>query len=187
MLLSPSRGFLPKSKAMQAQRAPLFALALALIPAGCGERTPNKGGVGGSTTPPYIRAEAGDPTARDRTPVRIGELGPAFAACNARGAVRERAGGGPVPVRAAPFEPAAEIDRLGMGASFFICSRSLDQRWFGIVYDTDGDAAERCGVSAPVSRGRDYAGPCRAGWVPSARVRLVSGAPQQLPVERNSL
>lgn len=165
---------------MKAQR--VIALA-ALLLAGCGERAPEQGGTGGSTTPPYVRAEAGEPMAGERTPVRIGELGPNFAACNGRGAVRERAGGGPAPVRAAPYEPAAEIDRLAPGATFSLCSRSHDQRWFGIVYDETGAAAERCGVAAPVPARRDYDGPCNAGWVPSARVRLLTGAADRLPAE----
>ena len=100
-------------------------------------------------------------------PVRIGELGPNFPACNAVGAIR-RAGDAAIPVRAAPFEAA---DRTGEAAGrFFICARSLDQKWFGIVYG--GDA---CGVSAPVPRRVEYAGPCRSGWVSSALVRLVAG------------
>lgn len=166
---------------MHTQRAFLAVLALA----GCGERADQN--AQGSTTPPYVRAEPEDPMLADAvTPVRIGELGPNFAACNARGAVRERVGGGDVPVRAAPFEQAHAIDSLGPGAEFFICSRTHDQRWFGIVYDEGGTATERCGVSAPVGSRRPYQGPCAAGWVPSARVRLVSGVPHQLPAERDA-
>ncbi len=161
-------------------KARLAFLSFSLLLAGCGERTPNKDGVGGSTTPPYVRHEAA-PLNGAAMPVRIGELGPGFAACNGRGATRERAGGGPVPVRAAPFEPAVEIDRLGPGAEFFLCARTHDQRWFGIVYDQGGQATERCGVSGPATARRDYEGPCAAGWVPSARVRLVTGAAHQLP------
>ncbi len=168
---------------MTAQRIPGFALSLplALLLIGCGgERAPVPEGQG-SSTPPYVRAEADDPLQGGAvTPVRIGELGPNFAACNARGATRERAGADHVPVRAAPFDPAEEIDRLPEGAQFFICSRSHDQRWFGIVYDSGGIAAERCGVSAPIGRRTNYEGPCAAGWVPSNLVRLISGVPHQL-------
>lgn len=165
---------------MKAQAALLLA---SLAAAGCGERTPDTGSQG-STTPPYVRAEADDPLLDDTvTPVRVGELGSNFAACNARGTTRDRVGGGPVPVRAAPFEQAQQIDRLEPGAEFFICSRSHDQRWFGIVYDEGGQAGDRCGVADPVPARRDYQGPCAAGWVPSVRVRLNSGAQAQLPVE----
>lgn len=127
----------------------------------------------GSTTPRYERAgEAASPLEAATRPVRIGELGPSFAACNARGTAR--AGSDAIAVRAAPYEPALELGSLPAGAHFFVCSRSLDQKWFGIVYDEDGTAAERCGVSRPVPSRRDYAGPCRSGWVSSAAVKLVA-------------
>ncbi len=166
---------------MKAQ--PGAILAFLLLLAGCGERVADNGDGEGSTTPPYVRPESNALLNDAVTPVRVGELGPNFAACNGRGATRDRAGGGPVPVRAAPFEQAEEIDRLAAGAEFFICSRSHDQRWFGIVYDEGGEAAERCGVSAPLPARRDYQGPCAAGWVPSARIRLISGLPHQLPTQ----
>lgn len=161
---------------MKAQPAAILGLGLLC---GCGERAPDPDSQG-STTPPYVRAETNSPMAETVTPVRIGETGPSFAACNARGAVRERVGGD-VPVRAAPFDQSAQIDRLSAGAQFFICSRTHDQRWFGIVYDEGGQASERCGVSAPVPRRRTYPGPCAAGWVASARIRLVSGLSHEVP------
>jgi hypothetical protein len=159
--------------------------ALLLVPillAGCGERGENRQGPGGSTTPPLVRDDS-DPTLLSElvTPVRIGELGPNFAACNGRGAVRERGPATAAAVRAAPFDRAAEIDRLEPGADFFICARSQDAAWFGIVYDEGGRAAERCGVAAPAPAPRAYLGPCAAGWVRSAGVQLVSGVPHQLP------
>lgn len=161
-------------------KAQLGLAALMLLTA-CGERAPDLNAQG-STTPPYVRVEDNSSVLRDTvTPVRVGELGPSFAACNARGAVRERASAEAVPVRAAPFEVNEEIDYLAAGAQFFICSRTQDQRWLGIVYDSGGEAAERCGVSAPIPSRRNYGGPCAAGWVPSARVRLVSGVAHQLP------
>lgn len=161
---------------MTAQRVVLFA---ALLLAGCGERVASDQAGGGATTPPYVRAEE-DPTVLNQTvtPVRVGELGPSFDACAARGATRARAV--PVPVRAAPFDAAESIDRLGDGAQFFICSRSHDQRWFGIVYDAGGEASARCEVDRPTPRRRDYQGPCAAGWVASAMVALISGEPHQL-------
>lgn len=158
-------------------------LLVPLLLAGCGERAPNQGGIAGSTTPPYVREES-DPSLLNQleTPVRIGELGPNFAACVARGATRDRGQQAPVPVRSAPYERAGEIDRLALGSEFFICARTQDQRWFGIVYDEGGRASARCGVDGPIAPRRDYRGPCAAGWVSSARVRLISGVPQQLPI-----
>jgi hypothetical protein len=157
-------------------------LLLPLLLAGCGERAANEQGVEGSTTPPYVREDS-DPSLLSQLeqPVRIGELGPNFAACSARGATRDRGPAQSITVRAAPYDRAGEIDRLDQGAEFFICSRTQDQRWFGIVYDAGGRATERCGVDRRVAARRAYLGPCAAGWVPSARVRLISGVPHQLP------
>jgi hypothetical protein len=165
---------------MSAQRVAILLLTML---AGCGERPSMNQSDEGSTTPPYVRAE-NDPSllANMVQPVRIGELGANFAACNARGTTRDRGGPEPVPVRAAPYEQTEQIAQLDPGAQFFICSRTYDQRWFGIVYDEGGQASERCGVSAPVAERRNYGGPCAAGWVPSAAVRLKTGVPHELPV-----
>jgi hypothetical protein len=161
---------------MKARAALLFT---AVMLAGCGERAPQNRAAEGSTTPPYVRDDS-DSTVLNQleTPVRIGELGPSFAACNAHGAVRLRGPAAPLPVRAAPFDAAGEIDRLEANAEFFICTRSQDERWFGVVYDEGGRATARCGVDAPSPQRRAYLGPCAAGWVPSARVRLLSGVPR---------
>lgn len=169
-------------------RAQSWSMAGSLLPllllAACGEPAVVNETGQGSTTPPYVRAESSPSLLADLVqPVRVGELGPSFAACNSRGATRDRVTGGPVPVRAAPFEQSDVIAQLAAGSDFFICSRSNDQRWFGIVYDEGGRATERCGVSNPVPSRRNYGGPCAAGWVPSASVRLVSGVPHQLPAE----
>jgi hypothetical protein len=123
------------------------------------------------------RAAAGGPNLLTTTvtPVMIGELGPNFAACNAQGQVRERASEGAIPVRAAPFEPAQEKAQLPSGSSFFICDRSHDQRWLGIVYDSNRQANRSCGVSAPIRNAREYEGPCDSGWVAASQVRSISG------------
>lgn len=164
---------------MKAQRAyvPLLMLAMA----GCGERAPADLNAQGSTTPAYERVES-EPLLNDaQMPVRIGELGSGFPACSARGATRDRVALEPVPVRAAPFEQAQEIDQLPRDARFFVCSRTHDQRWFGIIYDEGGQTTERCGVSASIPTRRAYSGPCAAGWVASAAVRMVSSVPDPLP------
>lgn len=105
------------------------------------------------------------------TPVRIGEAGPAFRACQATGTTRNPAGAA-LAVRAGPFDSAAATGSIAPGARFHVCDRSIDQSWLGIVYEA---AAADCGVSVPVASERDYAGPCRQGWVASAAVRLVAG------------
>ncbi|HEX8644700.1 MAG TPA: hypothetical protein VF702_12390 [Allosphingosinicella sp.] len=169
---------------MQSQFAALPLLLAAIAVAGCDqahEPPPSQG----STTPAYERAEV-RPLVPEELPVRIGELGPNFAACNAVGRFRERAVTEPVPVRAAPFEQARETARIAPGGQFFICTRSHDQRWFAIVWDAASGAGPSCGVSRPVSRGRDYAGPCKSGWIPSVLVRLESGIVEAGPSEANS-
>jgi len=164
-------------------KAQLILLPLVLLAAGCGERLGRNETGGGSTTPPIARAQE-DPSllGNASVPVRVGELGQSFAACNARGATRDRPGEAAVVlVRGAPFDANHEIDQLATGTEFFICARTHDQRWFGIVYPRAGQTIEACGVAAPASRRGDYEGPCASGWVASARVRLVSGVPHQLP------
>ncbi len=110
-------------------------------------------------------------------PVRIGELGPNFNACNAAGTSRhlDAAAGERLQVRAAPFDTAAETGAIPAGARFFICARSHDQRWLGVVYDEAGALSPACGVSRPVTSRRGYEGPCRSGWISSAFVRQIAG------------
>jgi hypothetical protein len=80
-----------------------------------------------------------------------------------------------LPVRAAPFDAAAESDAIPAGARFFVCSRSHDQRWLGVVWKETGELSAECGVSSPVTSRRAYAGPCRSGWVQAAFVKLIAG------------
>lgn len=104
-------------------------------------------------------------------PVMIGEDGPRFDACGAMGqAVRVGARG--LAVRAAPFGEAQEVGRLAEGARAYVCTRSLDQKWLGVVVE---NAATDCGLSEPVERKRPYDGPCLSGWVSSASIRLIGG------------
>lgn len=78
-------------------------------------------------------------------------------------------------MRGGPFEAAPVTGGVPPGARFFVCSRSIDQRWMGIVFDPAGGLAPECGVSSPVAARGEYRGPCRSGWVASAAVRLVAG------------
>lgn len=165
---------------MKAQSGLLIAAALL---AGCGERIGRNESGGGSTTPPLVRVgEEPSLLGNAAMPVRVGELGQGFAACAGRGATRDRPGeAAAVPVRGAPYEANREIGQVPAGTEFFICSRTHDQRWFGIVYPREGQTLAACGLAAPAARRGEYAGPCASGWVASARVRLVSGVPHQLP------
>ena len=109
--------------------------------------------------------------------VRIGEGGPGFQACayTARVVNVGSAEQPYLPLRQAPFQEADEVMRLPDGTRLFACSRSIDQRWQGVVVPPADAPDTDCGVAAPVPTVRDYAGPCRSGWVASAFVRLMAG------------
>ena len=149
--------------------APFLACLLAL--AGCGE--PIRDDHFANQTEPAA-APAPAPVAHV-VPVRIGELGPNFEACATAATTRHLKPGEQLPARAAPFDNAAETGAIAAGHRFFVCTRSHDQKWLGVVFDASGTLAESCGVSSPVSARRGYAGPCRSGWVASPFVRFVAG------------
>ncbi len=112
-------------------------------------------------------------------PVTIGEDGPRLDACGVMGQVT-RAGGNGLALRAAPFAEAKSVATLAEGARLHVCTRSIDQKWLGVVVrptPAEGDSAPPldCGVSSPVDRKQAYEGPCASGWVASAYVRLVAG------------
>jgi len=162
-------------------RRPILFLSLAL--AACGEPA----SIANRAEEQGVAPEAAVVTPGAR-PVRIGEYGANFRACNQAGTTRNLAPGETLPVRSAPFDNAAGSGAVAAGARFFICTRSHDQKWFGIVHAEDGTLAERCGVSEPVTRRRDYDGPCRSGWVQSAFVKVIAGqepAPAPAPAESN--
>ena len=105
--------------------------------------------------------------------VRIGEGGPAFRACASIGQVVNLSPTGEryLSLRAAPFAEADEVARLDDGGRLFLCTRSLDQRWQGVIVPPADAPDSDCGVAAALAAPRDYDGPCRSGWVLSAFVR----------------
>ncbi|WP_150292156.1 hypothetical protein [Sphingobium estronivorans] len=105
-------------------------------------------------------------------PVTIGEDGPRLDACGTMGQAM-RVGAKGLAVRAAPFADAKEIARMAEGDRAWVCTRSLDQKWLGVVLAPEPMAD--CGVSDPVDRKQAYDGPCRSGWVSSAAIRLIAG------------
>ncbi len=145
-------------------------------------------GTRGSTTPAYERSAEAGQVGPGRVPVRIGEVGVNFPACYAMARFRDRvvAEDEAVAVRAAPFDQARVTARLPAPARFFICTRSHDQRWFAIVWDEAEGASRRRGVSQPVAQRRDYPGPCRSGWIPSAVVLLESGTLHTNPADASA-
>lgn len=150
-----------------------FAFLLVLLfLAGCGEAVDDNH----FADDIQVERPVSGPVTSEAVPVRIGELGPNFPACNAVGVTRNLAPGQSLAVRAAPFDTAEQSAEVPAGGRFAICSRSHDQKWFGIVFGEPGSSAD-CGVSAPVTARRAYDGPCGSGWVASAFVKLVAGAP----------
>jgi hypothetical protein len=148
---------------------PALSLIALLGLAGCGEPAAyDRNAADGNSAD----ADTVTPTT---TAVRVGELGPSFAACSGAGTTRHVEFGASLPVRSAPFDNAAQTGGIPAGGRFFVCSRSLDEKWFGIVYDSGGRLDARCGVSDPSPARRDYAGPCQSGWVSTPFVRLVAG------------
>lgn len=109
-------------------------------------------------------------------PVRVGDTGPAYPACASAGIVvnLSPAGESYLALRAAPFTEAGEVARLSEGTRLFLCQRSIDQRWQGVVVPPADVPASDCGVTAPLAAARAYAGPCRSGWVLTGFVRPVA-------------
>jgi len=157
----------------------LFTAALICFASACSETTEVGDDLQDSQT------DIGNPTGRTERmganpgeqPVRIGEGGPRFSACQGLGRVADLREA-ELEVLIAPFDSAGRKDALSIGQLVHICSRSHDQQWLGIVYapaPTEGAEAMDCGVSTPVRSKRDYDGPCKSGWVESTFVKLVAG------------
>ncbi|GAA0738856.1 hypothetical protein [Sphingomonas japonica] len=146
---------------------PLRALlGTVLLLAGCDVDPPNRNTLDTAD----VSATALDP---GTVAVRIGESGPAFDACAIRAVVTE-AGDATVPVRAAPFDEGGETVRVANGTRLYVCTRSIDQRWLGVVVVPGTESTDDCGLQARVERPRSYDGPCISGWVPRALVRLTA-------------
>lgn len=152
--------------------AACLSAVLSIALAGCGHR-----GDFGNDAALYRTGNDATPLSPGTQPVRIGESGPAFAACTATGQVVNLSPAGMpyLPLRAAPFDEAGEVARLGEGTRVFLCARSLDQRWQGVILPPADTPGADCGVTAPIEGPRDYAGPCRAGW--ALGTFLKPGAP----------
>ena len=125
-----------------------------------------------------VRVSAGECAQRGgswngRGPGKLAAAGPlgvtvggdaAAAACPAQASVWLR--GSTLAVRAGPGTSFERIDRLDHGTRVFVCDRSGDAGWVGIVY-----GAADCGLSAPITPPRTYQGACRSGWVRSSYLR----------------
>ena len=156
-------------------------LALALMLAGCSKSSDVLEELPNSSLAGAPRDEVPDTRLESHLvrPVTIGEDGPRLDACGAMGQAA-RVGVKGAPVRAAPFADAREIARMAEGGRAWICTRSLDQKWLGIVLAPEAPADNAtapvdCGVAEPADRKRSYDGPCPSGWISSAAIRLVAG------------
>jgi hypothetical protein len=156
-------------------------LALALMLAACSKSSDVLEDLPNSSLAGAPRDEVPDTRLESHLvrPVTIGEDGPRLDACGAMGqAVRVGARG--ASVRAAPFADARETARMAEGSRAWICTRSLDQKWLGIVLAPEPPADNAtapidCGVAEPADRKQPYDGPCPSGWVSSAAIRLIAG------------
>ena len=153
-------------------------ILLPLILAGCGQ--PVRDDHFTNAQEPAERAPS-PPEVAPVVAVRVGDLGPNFDACSSIGTARRIEAGAGLTLRAGPFDYAEQTGTIPPSARFFVCTRSLDQKWLGIVLHESGQPNPTCGVSEPVTQRRAYDGPCRSGWVASAGVRLVAdvGAPAE--------
>lgn len=157
----------------------LVLLPAMLLVTGCAENTQVSDDLAEAQTSETNPTGRGDRVVSNpgERPVRIGEGGPRFDACQAVGQVTGPPGG-PLSVLIAPFDAAERKDGLQIGQQVYICTRSHDQQWLGVVYaptPAEGENAIDCGVSSPVRSKRNYDGPCASGWVESTFVKLVAG------------
>jgi len=152
--------------------------ALLLMLAACSDRREVLNELPNSTLADAPRAEVSEsrmdtPAAR---PVVIGEDGPRLDACGTIGAVN-RSGAAGLALRAAPFADARIVAQLADDQRVHVCTRSLDQRWLGVVVPPtpaqEGAPTVDCGVSSPVDRKQPYDGPCVSGWLASPYVQLI--------------
>lgn len=169
----------------------IFLLPLLILISGCSdsrdvmEELPNSS-VAGAPREAMAETQIESTLAR---PVTIGEDGPQLDACGALGVVRGVAVGKTLAIHAAPFREAKATAQLVNDARVHVCTRSLDQKWLGVVVLPDASApdgdiaagnavvAEQvdCGVSSPVDRRQAYDGPCKSGWISNGFVRLIAG------------
>src|SRR5687767_5621056 len=105
-------------------------LVLAML-AGCGEPVSDNHFANSSRESTAVGPET-VPDPKAPLPVRVGEYGLNFDACPWVGTTRRIEAAG-LAVRAAPFDTSPEIGKVAADARFYVCTRSLDQKWFGIV------------------------------------------------------
>jgi hypothetical protein len=110
-------------------------------------------------------------------PVMIGLNGPQLDACGSNATVAGLSAKGDnfLAVKSAPRLDARRIDKLGPAAELYVCDRSKDGKWLGVVYEPDGQTSASCGVTSPVATAHPYSGRCQSGWVYSKYVEVYAG------------
>lgn len=94
---------------------------------------------------------------------------PGAPACPLQATVAGLRAGNSLAVRAGPGTSFARVGRLGNRDRVYLCDRSGNAGWVGIVFARDG--ALDCGLSNPIAQARPYSGPCASGWVRSNYLR----------------
>jgi hypothetical protein len=117
------------------------------------------------------------PTAGKRMVV-IGRDGGEADACGGLAKVTglKAEGDGFLAVRAAPSVKVRILDNLSMRQLVFVCEKSDDKQWLGVVYRKgDFDDVSDCLVSSPADAPRPHKGPCASGWVSGRFLEFVAG------------
>jgi hypothetical protein len=110
-------------------------------------------------------------------PVIIGLGGPNLDACgsNARVVGLNPHGDNFLAVKSAPRMDAPRIDKLGPDFEVYVCQKSKDGKWAGVVYEPDGQPSANCRVTGPADRPQPYSGRCQSGWVYSKYIDVYAG------------
>jgi hypothetical protein len=147
------------------------ALPTALLLAACGASTPANTANPADTANAAAPANAAQPQQlAGARRVRIGIDGEhGLEACHTNGRI---SGQDTVGVVGAPEAGAARVDGVEPRQAVDICERLPG--WYGVVYRKGSDTAS-CGTGESLPGPRDYAGPCRSGWVPENDVEVTAG------------
>jgi len=96
-------------------------------------------------------------------------------ACSGLGAVSglNAKGDGFLAVRSGANVAYPLVDKLTEGREVYICNKSVDGKWLGVVYSHDN--GDDCGVTSPVNPARPYKGPCKSGWVNARWIKWLAG------------
>lgn len=164
---------------MLARSSSILFLSASLL-AACGGQSASNNAAGANAAAPANAVEpvnmAAAAPANEAQPragaraVRIGIDGQhGMDACHTNGRI---SGQDTVGVLGAPEATAARADGVEPGQTVDICETIPG--WYGVVYRNGSDTAS-CGTGENLPGPRDYAGPCRSGWVPEANVQVTAG------------